>query len=239
MWTAGYFVAVGGLLAGALVCLPIDGRLAGALESVRLGGDVRRELEAVQQFGQLTFSLLIAWAIVLADRERCRRLLDWLAAGLATAAVLYPAKMLIGRPRPGFDDPDGFVGAFGAYPLGADRGVRSGWELGVDGISDLWAMPSGHTAFAVVCAVFLWVAYPKLRALAVTLACLTASGRLLLGAHYVSDVLAGAALGVAVAVPVVRSYGGVRGLDLVWTRFVDRGAEAAFPALRRRVEGGG
>ena len=216
------------------MCVPFDGRLVEVLGAVRLGGDVRRELEALQQFGQLSFSLLIAWAIFLVDRERCRRLLDWLAAGLLTALVLYPAKMLIGRPRPRFDDPMGFIGAFGKYPLDPERGMRAGWELGVSGISDLWSMPSGHTAFAVVCAVFLWVAYPKLRALAVTLACVTAAGRLLLGAHYVSDVLAGAALGIAAAVPVVRGFGGVRGLDWVWRRVVDRGAEPAFPALARR-----
>lgn len=229
---------MGGLSIAAAVCVPLDGALARAIGSVGLGGDVRRELEALQQFGQLSFSLLIAWLIVLVDRDRCRRLLDWLAAGLVTALVLYPSKMLIGRPRPRFDDPAGFVGPFGAYPLDAERGVRAGWDVGVVGISDLWAMPSGHTAFAVVCAVFLWVAYPKVRALAVTLACITAVGRLLLGAHYVSDVLAGAALGVAAAVPVVRGFGGVRGLDWVWGRFVDRGAGAAYPELAAKFGGG-
>lgn len=234
MRTPGYFVAVGGLVLAAGLCVPIDGRLVELLGAVRLGGDVRRELEALQQFGQLSFSLLIAWAIVLLDRERCRRLLDWLAAGLLTALVLYPAKMLIGRPRPRFDDPFGFIGAFGKYPLDPERGLAAGWELGVSRISDLWSMPSGHTAFAVVCAVFLWVAYPKVRALAVTLALITASGRLLLGAHYVSDVLAGAALGVAVAVPVVRGFGGVRAVDSAWRRVVDAGATPAFPELARR-----
>ncbi|MEM7755700.1 MAG: phosphatase PAP2 family protein [Planctomycetota bacterium] len=238
VWTPGFFAAVGALAVGAGLCVPIDGLLVGVLGGVELGGDVRRELEALQQFGQLSFSLLIAWAIALLDRERCRRLLDWLAAGLLTAVVLYPAKMLIGRPRPRFDDPFGFIGAFGKYPLDAERGMAAGWELGVSGVSDLWSMPSGHTAFAVVCAVFLWVAYPRIRLLAVTLAVITASGRLLLGAHYVSDVLAGAALGLAVAVPVVRGFGGVRGLDWVWKRTVDRRAEPAFPGLAARFETG-
>ncbi|MEM1184856.1 MAG: phosphatase PAP2 family protein [Planctomycetota bacterium] len=234
IWTPGYFLAVGTLAVGAAACIPFDRALVELLGNAGLGGDVRRELEALQQFGQLSFSLLIAWLIVLADRDRCRRLLDWLGAGLLTALVLYPAKMLIGRPRPRFDDPQAFPGPFGMYPLDPERGVRHGWELSVQGISDLWSMPSGHTAFAVVAAVFLWVAYPKVRPLAVTLAVITASGRLLLGAHYVSDVLAGAALGVAVGVPAVRAFAGVRGLDWAWRLAVDRRAKPAFPGLAAR-----
>jgi membrane-associated phospholipid phosphatase len=205
--------------------------------AVSLGGDVRRELEAVQQFGQLGFSLLIAWAIVLLDRERCRRLLDWLWATLVAAAILYPAKMLIGRPRPKFDDPLGFAGPFGAYPV--EGGVLPGWALGQGSINDIWAMPSGHTVHAVVCGVFLLVVYPRLRPLAVTLVGIVMVARLVLGAHYPSDVTAGAAVGFAVAVPMVRRFGGVRGLDWVWRRVVDRGAEPAFPALARKFGLGG
>jgi membrane-associated phospholipid phosphatase len=231
------------LTLAAAAVMPFDAPVARAMAElregtggVRLGGDVRRELEALQQFGQGTFSVLIALAIVLLDRRRSRRLVDWgLAAGV-TALLLYPAKMLIGRPRPKFDDPFGFTGPFGAYPLGPGEGVRAGWDLSAGDVSDLWAMPSGHTAYAVVCAVFLAVAYPRVWPLAVVLAGLTATGRVVLGAHYPSDVLVGAMLGVAVTVPVVRRYMGVRGLDWVWRRAVDRRAAPAFDGLHGACE---
>jgi hypothetical protein len=131
--------------------MPFDAPVARAMAElregtggVRLGGDVRRELEALQQFGQGTFSVLIALAIVLLDRRRSRRLVDWgLAAGV-TALLLYPAKMLIGRPRPKFDDPFGFTGPFGASCGRSERCERSE-RLNAPDSKSGW--PPGHRGF--------------------------------------------------------------------------------------------
>lgn len=204
----------GALAAFGLACIPLDGPISDAAVAFgedMLGGDVRRELESLQQYGQGAVTLLVAWAIWLLDHRRRRRLLDWVVAALLAAAVAFPLKMLIGRPRPRFDDPRHFLGPFGAYPLGEDVGVRHAWEFWAGISSDLWSMPSSHTVFAVVMSVVLGVWYPRLRPLVVVMALLVAVSRVLFGAHYVSDVCVGAAVGLLVAVPVVRVGAGKSG----------------------------
>jgi membrane-associated phospholipid phosphatase len=230
----GPMLLAGGLFVAGLLVIPVDGPISDAAIAFRrdsLGGDIERELEALQQFGQGATTLLAAWAIWLLDPARRRRLLDWLAAAALAALVAYPTKMLVGRPRPKFGDPGHFPGPFGAYPLGEDVGVRHGWEVWADISSDLWSMPSSHTVYAVVAAVALATLYPRLRPLAVTMACLVGVARVLFGAHYPSDVLVGAAVGVAAASLAMRRCLGVRLLDAIWCRFIDRNAEPAWPAV--------
>ena len=55
-------------------------------------------------------------------------------------------------------------------------------------------MPSSHTAHAVVLGVFLARLYPPLKPMAVTLVVLVGVSRVLLGAHYPSDVVVGGAV---------------------------------------------
>jgi membrane-associated phospholipid phosphatase len=214
--------------------VPIDGaisRWAVRLRAEHLGGDVVRELEALQQYGQGSVTVLIAWAIWLLQPALRRRLLDWLLAIGIAAVVGYPAKMLIGRPRPKFGDPEHFLGPFGTYPVSGEVGVRHAWEMGSGISSDLWSMPSSHTLFAVVMSSMLWVWYPRLRPVAVLMAAVVGVSRVLFGAHYPTDVLVGAALGVVIAVPVARTHAGVRLLDSAWRRLVSRDADPALPAL--------
>jgi undecaprenyl-diphosphatase len=64
---------------------------------------------------------------------------------------------------------------------------------------DRYSFPSGHTLHAVS---FTWQActhFPELAWVLVPLAALIASSRVVLGLHYPSDVLAGAAIGAALA----------------------------------------
>lgn len=227
-------VVSGVLVAAGLGLIRFDGPISDAAIGFRenvLGGDIRRELEALQQFGQGAVTLLIAWAIWLLDPPRRRRLLDWGAAAAIAAVVAYPAKMLIGRPRPKFDDPGYFCGPFGAYPLGPDVGVRHGWEVWAGISSDLWSMPSTHTVYAVVAAVALAVLYPRLKPIAVTMACLVGLARVLFGAHYLSDVLVGGGIGLAAGVVAMRMYLGVRAVDHLWRRWIDRSAAPALPGV--------
>jgi undecaprenyl-diphosphatase len=62
------------------------------------------------------------------------------------------------------------------------------------------SFPSGHASVSFACAVMLALTVPKLAAPTLVLATAIAYSRLYLGVHYPLDVLAGAALGAAVAI---------------------------------------
>jgi undecaprenyl-diphosphatase len=65
---------------------------------------------------------------------------------------------------------------------------------------DRFSFPSGHTLHAVVFSLVATAYYPALGWLVWPFTALVAASRLVLGLHYVSDVLAGAVLGGTVAV---------------------------------------
>lgn len=64
-------------------------------------------------------------------------------------------------------------------------------------VPDAFSFPSGHTLHAVAFALLLGTAYPALAAPLWALAGLIGAARVVLGVHYPSDVLVGAAIGVA------------------------------------------
>ena len=107
-----------------------------------------------------------------------------IATALATAAYLaadgltYELKRAFDRPRPPVADP-------AVHPLVAVPHDHS--------------MPSGHASTAFAAAVAVGLVHPRLRWPLLALATLIAISRVWLGVHYLSDVLAGAALGTAVA----------------------------------------
>lgn len=107
-----------------------------------------------------------------------------LAAGAAHS--VYPwIKRLVARPRPFEVDPE--MPAL-LRPL------------------DRYSFPSGHTMTATVVAIPVSAAHPALLAPA-ALACLAiAWARLVAGHHYPSDILAGAALGAAISLPVTLAF---------------------------------
>lgn len=223
-----------GLVVLGLVAMPLDPWASAALRGVRLGGDLRRELEALQQFGQGSSIVIGAALVWVLDPGRRRRLLDWAAAGGLTWLVVMGIKLSVGRPRPRMGEPFGFLWPWGTWDYGEPVGARHAWEVGSGISSDLWSMPSSHTAFAVVMAVFLVALYPRLRWFGVFMGCLVGVCRVWFGAHYPSDVLVGGGVALAISVVAVRGYWGVRGLDWMWTRLIDRRASPAWPGV---VEG--
>jgi undecaprenyl-diphosphatase len=66
-------------------------------------------------------------------------------------------------------------------------------------VLDTFSFPSGHTLHAVAFTLVACGYYPALAALLVPFTVLTAASRVVLGLHYPSDVLAGAAIGALVA----------------------------------------
>lgn len=66
-------------------------------------------------------------------------------------------------------------------------------------LPDPFSFPSGHATAALAVAAALSLAYPVLTPGLALLAAAVAASRVVLGVHHVSDVLAGASLGLAAA----------------------------------------
>ena len=121
-------------------------------------------------------------------KRRCPRAAIAAGAAIGAAALAVTAlKELFDRARPSLADPT--IDAVGLVPA-----------------SD--SFPSGHAATAFAAAVAVGLVHPRLRRPLLALATIVAISRVYLGVHYLSDVLAGAALGAAfglAAVWVVRT----------------------------------
>lgn len=119
----------------------------------------------------------------------CRRLrrsqlhdAAWLASLAFAGAGLvdFGLKHLVGRPRP-------------------DSALPALSLLGPSFIPDIDSFPSGHATSVFTVATIFAASYPRLAWPLYLLATAVALGRVYLGRHYVSDVLAGALIGVLVA----------------------------------------
>jgi lipid A 4'-phosphatase len=80
---------------------------------------------------------------------------------------------------------------------------------GFDGPSwrpDHWSFPSGHTATIVALAAALWWLWPRHLLFYVSVAALVAASRVVVGAHYPSDVIAGALVAVLTTRAVVWAF---------------------------------
>lgn len=103
------------------------------------------------------------------------------------------------------------AGAFGLvlYKLLKRKLVRERPFIGLVGIEcampplDRYSFPSGHTLHAVTFTAIAIHAVPELAPVLVPFALLVAVSRVVLGLHYPSDVLAGAALGAAIATAAI------------------------------------
>jgi undecaprenyl-diphosphatase len=126
----------------------------------------------------------IAWyALMLAlllrfGSDAVAAVLHMIAAGLACTALYKLIKSGTVRPRPYQAQPG--IMLFAA-PL------------------DHFSFPSGHTLHAVVFTLVAVAYYPWLAWIAAPFTLLVAASRVMLGLHYPSDVLAGVAIGAAVA----------------------------------------
>jgi membrane-associated phospholipid phosphatase len=224
-------------VAGFAIVHPFDAEVQGAFARVArsLSGDLRREAEAWQQYGQGVFIAVLAIVVWIMDAARRRRLLDLGLAVAIAQVVSTGGKMLIGRPRPReyFGDPSTFLTPWGEYPnkVNGTYKLVHAWDTHAGANTDLWSMPSSHTLFAAVVSVFIATLYPKLRWVVLGLVLVVGCGRIMFDAHWPTDVVVGGAAGWLIGRCVVGSYSGVRLLDWIWVRMVNRKAVPAYPAL--------
>lgn len=227
--------ALGIALALVIVLWPFDAALSNFARSITLAGDLRRELEALAQYGQGSWIVIIAFSIWLLDPARRRRLVDFAAALLLVGLACMLTKLLLGRPRPIMDDPDVLLGPWGMYPVPDQSGdtvtLAHAWDWSSRVQYVLGSIPSRHTAFAFGVSTCLWIMYPVLRWPAAVLACIVGAMRIITGAHWPTDVIAGAALGFVLASLCMRRFWGTRALDWFWRSVVNKNAEAALPRV--------
>lgn len=140
---------------------------------------VRRVFVAISRLGDGVFWYLLMAALLITQHEAALwPVLHMIAAGLTGFALYKWLKARTLRPRP--CDLHASIHR-AAAPL------------------DEFSFPSGHTLHAVTFATVALAYYPALAPLLIPFAALVALSRLVLGLHYPSDVLAGAALGYGIA----------------------------------------
>ena len=182
------------LITGAMAAFNVDCMVAEWFFQ-RRGPRYLHDLATISElFGRGECVLLVAILIWRLDRARL-----WAIPGLAATALLSglaadAVKMLIARVRPHhFDILKGAWSSFGPWlPLGT---------LG----SPNQSFPSAHTATAMGLAIALMVIYPAARWLFCMAPLLVAYQRMDSGAHFLSDVLCGAAVGCVVAAVTLRA----------------------------------
>jgi len=175
-------------LVGGIVAMAVDCPLAKWCLDCRWPAFVGELLQIGESFGSgLGAALVILAAFQLAPNRRWAipRVIT-ITFGSGIAAVLV--KLLVVRVRPHhFDFVGGVWQTFGEWlPIGS-------------GGSGNQSFPSGHTAVAVALAIALVWLYPRGFWWFLGLAVLAACQRVASGAHYLSDVLFGAAVGSTVA----------------------------------------
>jgi undecaprenyl-diphosphatase len=164
--------------------------------------------------------LIVALAILAATTRRFARLtiislivrLEFIFVAIALPGLVVTiVKHLIGRVRPSI------AGPFAYVPFS--------WR------SEYASMPSGHATTAFAVAVALGALWPRARPLLWLYALLIAASRVIIAAHYPSDVVAGACLGGFGAL-LIRNYFAARHLGFAAAR---DGTVLALPgpSLRR------
>lgn len=185
------------LLPTAIVAFAIDTAAVRCLgpDSPILRGELRKMIELSESFAHGTGVILICFALFALDPVR-----RWIF-GLPMGIALLSGSLcnvfkgtVIARTRPrAFDLELSIWESFGSpLPILWD----SGYEITA---SDFQSFPSGHAATAAGLCVALTFFYPRARWFFLVMLGLACLQRIVVGAHYPSDVLVGTAVGFSFA----------------------------------------
>jgi membrane-associated phospholipid phosphatase len=143
--------------------------------------------------GLIGFSLAARWSVRKADAVMWRYLSALsgfvLAAQLGCGLLANTLKWGLGRARPGIEGVDG---VFTFAPIASSAGWAS--------------FPSGHSTTITALALALSFIAPRFRAAFTSVALWVAVSRIVVGAHWASDVVAGVCLGAATVVGLRHLY---------------------------------
>lgn len=148
---------------------------------------LRQVFGIITQFGKASIYLVPLGLLIIWSLFARRTLLAW-RLGFVFAAIALPglladiAKPVFGRARPRL--------------LFSDHVFGFTWS---GAHADHWSFPSGHAVTIVALATALYAIYPPLWPAYAAMALLVAASRIIIDAHYVSDVVAGAYLGFIAA----------------------------------------
>jgi membrane-associated phospholipid phosphatase len=193
-WPRRLLVIVALLAAAAPLAFFVDVPLAAWAKEYGPPGDLKHVVRLSEVFahGSGVFLILLA---VLALESRSWRVLPRLTIGAYGAGTLADIlKLVLARQRPKTFDLnltvwDSFQGLFA---------WRDADSLQAALKHDIQSFPSAHAATAAGLACALSRLYPRAAWCFATLTALACFQRIVAGAHYLSDVLAGAAIGVLV-----------------------------------------
>lgn len=184
------FLAAGLFLLATVAVLPLDATIAQWFAEAKLPAVLRKLLQLSEFFAHGLGVVLIGILIFQLDPLRRwaapRVVFIALCSGLLAEAVSFLVTRL--RPRAG--------------AVSSVSDMIQGWFV-VAGEGKAQSFPSGHAATAVGLALALAALYPRGRWLFYGLALLAMGQRLDEGAHFLSDLTAGAALGCLVAALVL------------------------------------
>ncbi len=151
---------------------------------------LRRTLQSAEPFGEAAGVILVVVGIYILDPIRRGKLPRVLAAALGAGLIANIGKLVLSRQRPYVLDFEVVENVWGTF---------TGWFPLVGMSSQFQSFPSAHTATAIALAAALSAIYSRGIWLFPCVAGLVALQRVETGAHYVSDVLWGAAIGLCIA----------------------------------------
>ena len=175
-WTLMIIVAFAGLLAAAFL---IDVRIVEFWQQPIRSGQTKAFLIAMRAWGEAPTLLVIVIAIGWAAPSLRGRMVRTVLCALVCAGMVDLLKPIFGRQRPA----EVRIEAGGAMPTWQGGGERNS------------SFPSGHTATAFSFGRSISLVFPSLRPICLLAASGTAASRMYEQRHFLSDCVAGAAIG--------------------------------------------